>query len=135
MSAPRRFFPVTVFQLFAAPKRGCIVSPAMKWILTAAIGIIWLPAASNAARRPPLHDPVALNIGINCQWERGCMSRQRGAMKKALAYVARTNPPQWRVQLCNRNAGKSGTRLDWVGFDHCIRNQALRPPRVSPRKH
>ena len=107
----------------------------MKWILGAAIALIWLPAPSGAARRPLLYDPVALNIGINCQWQASCMSRQRGAMKKALAYVARISPPQWRVQLCNRNAGKSGTRVDWVGFDHCIRNPTLRPPRGSPRRH
>jgi len=107
----------------------------MKWILGAAITLIWLPSPAGAKRSPLLHDPVALNIGINCQWQSSCMSRQRSAMQKALAYVSRVQPPQWRVQLCNRNAGKSGTRLDWVGFDHCIRNQSLRPPRGSPRRH
>ena len=38
-----------------------------------------------------------------------------------------STPAHWRVELCNRNAGKGGYRVDWVGFDHCIRNAALRP--------
>ena len=28
-------------------------------------------------------------------------------------------------QLCNRNAGRGGYRVDWVGFEHCIRNSGL----------
>ena len=56
-----------------------------------------------------------------------CMSEQRLAMKRALSYVAKQRPPHWRVEMCNRNAGKGGYRVDWVGFDHCIRNTALRP--------
>lgn len=107
----------------------------MKWILGAVTALIWLPTPAGAQRRPLLHDPVALNIGINCQWQSTCMSRQRAAMKRALAYVAKVRPPQWRVQLCNRNAGRSGTRIDWIGFDHCIRNPSLRPPRAKPRRH
>jgi hypothetical protein len=54
-------------------------------------------------------------------------------MKRALAYVARQRPPQWRVHLCNRNAGKGGYRVDWIGFEHCIRNMALRPSARSIR--
>ncbi len=73
------------------------------------------------------YDPVALNIGVNCQWQSRCMADQRRAMNRALSFVAATRPPQWRVQLCNRNAGRGGYRVDWVGFDHCIRNSLLRP--------
>jgi hypothetical protein len=62
------------------------------------------------------------------------MARQRDAMNSALGYVARQHPPQWRVQLCNRNAGRGGVSMDWVGFDHCIRNGALRPPRAKGRR-
>jgi hypothetical protein len=107
----------------------------MKWTLGAAAALISLPAPVGAERRPLLYDPVSLNIGINCQWQSNCMSRQRSAMKTALAYVSRARPPQWRVQLCNRNAGKSGTRIDWIGFDHCVRNPKLRPARDRPRRH
>jgi hypothetical protein len=75
-----------------------------------------------------IHDPVALNIGINCQWQSRCMTQQRAAMKRALSYVEKYRPPQWRVHLCNRNAARGGDRVDWVGFDHCIQNAALKPP-------
>jgi hypothetical protein len=106
---------------------------AMKWILAgAALAIV--PSVAGAERRPILRDPVALNIGVNCHWQSRCMTRQRSAMKRALGYVARTHPPQWRVQLCNRNASRGGYRVDWVGFDHCIRNAALRPPAAKKRK-
>src|SRR5438128_236762 len=65
-------------------------------------------------------------IGINCQWQSHCIALQRRAMRRALNYVADMRPPQWRVQLCNRNANRGGYRVDWVGFDHCIRNSALK---------
>lgn len=74
-----------------------------------------------------LADPVMLNIGLSCRWQKQCMSAQHSAMKKSLKYVAKYRPPQWRVQLCNKNAKKSRSRIDWVGFDHCVRNETLRP--------
>jgi hypothetical protein len=82
--------------------------------------------SGSTARTAVLHDPVALNIGVNCQWQPHCMARQRSAMKRALGFVAKTRPPQWRIQLCNRNASRGGNRVDWIGFDHCIRNSSLR---------
>ena len=48
-------------------------------------------------------------------------------MKRSLKYVKKTQPPLWRVQMCNRNAGRQRLRVDWVGFDNCIRNPVLRP--------
>jgi hypothetical protein len=92
---------------------------------------------AHAQARPILYDAVALNIGVNCQWQSRCMVQQRSAMKRSLAFVSKARPPRWRVQLCNRNAGRSGYRMDWVGFDHCIRNETLRPaarPKKSSRK-
>jgi hypothetical protein len=86
-----------------------------------------LPASAGAARRPLLHDPVSLNIGVNCQWQQRCMAKQRAAMERALSYVDKYKPPRWRVQLCNRNAGRGGYRVDWIGFENCIRNTELRP--------
>jgi hypothetical protein len=98
----------------------------MKWILGASAALTMLPSSAGMARRPMLYDPVALNIGVNCQWQARCMERQRTAMKRALAYVANRKPAQWRMQLCNRNASRGGGRVDWVGFDHCIRNASLK---------
>jgi hypothetical protein len=101
----------------------------MRWTLAAAAAaVIMLGLSARAKARPMLHDAVALNIGVNCQWQSSCMGRQRSAMKQALVYVAKSRPPQWRVQLCNRNAGRGGYRVDWVGFEHCIRNASLREP-------
>ena len=99
----------------------------MKWILAAAALAIF-PAPAGAQPRPILHDSVALNIGVNCQWQSRCMAQQRNAMKRSLGFVRKNLPPQWRVQLCNRNAGRGGNRVDWIGFDHCIRNSGLREP-------
>jgi hypothetical protein len=91
-------------------------------------------AVASVARPapPPLYDPVALAIGLNCSWQRRCIAQQKHAMGKALKYVAKSRPAQWRVQLCNRNAGRTAARVDWVGFDHCIRNETLRPPPPPP---
>jgi hypothetical protein len=104
----------------------------MTRILVAAV-LAFLSAAAGAEQRPILHDAVALNIGVNCQWRTQCMKQQRFAMKHSLSYVAKGRPPEWRVQLCNRNASRGGVRVDWIGFDHCIRNAQLRPP-ARPKK-
>ena len=96
----------------------------MKW--TAAPALLFLAAAAEA-RAAPLHDPVSLNIGLNCQWQQRCISEQKKAMKRALKYVKKEQPPAWRIQLCNKNAGRRRYRVDWVGFNNCIRNAALRP--------
>ncbi len=109
----------------------------MKWILaaaTAAGGLLAAGAGVNA--RPILHDAVALNIGVTCQWQSRCMAEQHVAMKRSLSYVTREKPPFWRVHLCNRNAGRGGYRVDWVGYDHCIRNSQLKPPgRTRKKRH
>lgn len=77
-------------------------------------------------------DPVTLNIGLICQWQRDCIARQRGAMTKSLKYVAKYRPPQWRIHVCNKNASRGGQRKDWIGFDKCVRNESLRPPPPPP---
>jgi hypothetical protein len=105
----------------------------MRWFLAAA-GLAIVSTSGAAERRPILYDATALNIGINCQWQRHCMARQRSAMNRALTFVERNRPPQWRVELCNRNAGRSGYRVDWIGFDHCIRNSLLRPASLRMMK-
>jgi hypothetical protein len=97
----------------------------MKWTLGAALLLTAIPAGSTS-RRPILYDPVALNIGVACQWQGACMTKQRAAMVSALDYVARKKPPQSLVHLCNRNASRGGGRVDWIGYDHCIRNPKLK---------
>lgn len=92
------------------------------------LGLSLSAAANAASTRGQLGDPVALNIGLVCEWQQRCILEQKSAMKKSLKYVAKYQPPQWRVHLCNKNAARSRLRVDWVGFDHCIRNEALRPP-------
>jgi hypothetical protein len=79
----------------------------------------------------PLYDPVALNVGISCHWQRTCERRQLEAMAQARYYVAAARPPVWRIHLCNRNARRGTARVDWIGFDNCIRNASLRP---APRR-
>ncbi len=100
--------------------------------LLAAAGAAMAAAAlgsTPADARPPLYDPVLLNIGIVCRWDARCMDRQDDAMRRSLKYVRKKSPPAWRIQLCNRNAGRKGQRVDWVGFDRCIRNKRLTPGR------
>ena len=97
----------------------------MRWILAIAL-LAFCSAASASGRHALLHDPVALNIGVNCQWQTGCMAQQRAAMDRSLAYVASRKPPRSQIQLCNRNASRGGVRTDWVGYEHCIHNRALK---------
>jgi hypothetical protein len=120
--------------VIAARAGHCIVDAAMKWLLAAAAAAMLVTPFALAGARPMLHDPVALNIGVVCQWQARCIARQSAAMRRALNYVAKRRPPQWRIQLCNRNAGRSGYRVDWIGFDNCIRNAALRAPSRTGRR-
>ena len=83
------------------------------------------PAAE--AKLPPLRDPVFLNIGFVCQWQDACITKQKRAMKQALAYGKRAKPTNWQVQFCNRRATfrRSG-RIDWISYYSCIRNPKVR---------
>jgi hypothetical protein len=103
--------------------------PVTRWAVLALLAAC--PSAAVSAR-PPIRDGVALNIGLNCQWQKGCMARQEQAMKRALGFVKKQRPAAWRIQTCNRNAARSRYRVDWVGFDNCIRNAALRPAAARP---
>ena len=91
------------------------------------------PATSTHATAP-LYDPVVLNIGIMCQWQQSCQRGQLKAMKAANKYLARANPPLWRIHLCNKNARRGAASADWIGFNACIRNAALPPP-PPPQPH
>ena len=91
-------------------------------------------AARAADQLPPLRNPAVLNIGFVCRWQDRCIQKQQKAMGHALKYVAKVQPAAWKIQLCNRNAGRNGTRVDWVGFNNCVRNPNLRPPPPNARK-
>jgi hypothetical protein len=98
----------------------------MRWTLAALLAAM-APAAMAAQARVPLYDSIGLNIGINCRWQQRCIRDQQRAMTRALRYVRNEQPPEWRVHMCNRNASRGRNRVDWVGFDNCIRNAGLRP--------
>lgn len=78
--------------------------------------------------------PVLRNIGVTCQWQVACMEKQQSAMRNALLFVSRKSPPAWKVQTCNRNASRRKLRVDWVGFNNCIRNPNLRPVARTRRR-
>ena len=94
-----------------------------------------LLAAPAAAEARPLADPTSLNIGLSCQWQQRCMSQQKKAMKRALKFVKKERLPSWRIEMCNRNASKSRSRVDWIGFNNCVHNAMLHPapPRAMKR--
>lgn len=102
-------------------------------MLVAALCLAGGATGSRAAA--PLHDPVALNIGVNCQWNARCMAEQRRAMTRALSFVGSRRAPAGRIHTCNRNAARGRNRVDWVGFDHCIHNPRARSaPRHTARR-
>jgi hypothetical protein len=120
--------------MIAAQDRRCIVGAVMRWIFATVAALAILPEPAGAGQRPMLYDAVALNIGVSCQWQSRCIKQQRTGMVRALGYVAKQRPPQWRIHLCNRNASRGGARVDWVGFDHCIRNASLKAPPTRAKK-
>jgi hypothetical protein len=73
----------------------------------------------------PLYDPVVLNIGISCSWQMRCIDQQQRANRHALKYVGKYHPELWRIQQCNRNASRYRDRVDWIGFNNCVRNAGL----------
>lgn len=111
----------------------------MKWKLAlAALALGWAgacPAVADArSKPPPLRNPALLNIGFVCRWQARCIRTQEQAMGQALRYVKKYQLPAWKIQLCNRNSSRNGTRKDWIGFNNCIRNPALRQPPPPKRK-
>ena len=105
----------------------------MNWAFAAIL--LALSSAAMGAQAPvPLYHSIGLNIGFNCRWQQRCIGEQHRAMMHSLTYVKRQQPPVWRVHLCNRNASRGRNRVDWIGFDNCIRNAALRPQGRAARK-
>ena len=104
---------------------------AMKWTVTVAALALWPASAAANFNAPLIRNPVLLNIGFVCRWQSDCIRNQATAMKHSLKYVEKYDPPTWKIQQCNRNASRNGTRVDWVGFGNCVRNPTLRfEPRI-----
>ena len=97
-------------------------SGSVKWAITALL----IASSGSGFAAAPLYDSIGLNIGLNCRWERRCIAAQTQAMHRALDYVRAHHPPQTLIHLCNRNATRGRFRTDWIGFDNCIRNKALK---------
>ena len=97
--------------------------PVLAALIIAAAGT---GGAALAAKRAPLTNPVFLNIGFVCQWQDRCVQRQQKAMKRALRHVKARKVPTWKIQRCNRNASRQRGRVDWIGFDNCVRNPRIR---------
>jgi hypothetical protein len=89
---------------------------------------------ANARYRAPLRDPALLNIGFVCRWQARCIKTQQKAMVRSLKHMKQYPPAPWKVQLCNRNSARNGTRKDWVGFENCLRNPELRVASNSRRR-
>lgn len=119
---------VGFFRVLASCRHSSRVSSSALVRWTIALLLLGMSSAAAAApSRAPLYDTVRLNIGINCQWRQKCIVDQQRAMNRALSYVKTQRPSAAKVQLCNRNAARGRYRVDWIGFDNCIRNSALRP--------
>lgn len=97
----------------------------MKWAIVARITALAVGGTSAAHAAAPIFDPVALNIGLNCKWQPRCISMQQRAMKRGIGFVRKKHPAAWRIHQCNRNAARGRYRVDWIGFDNCIRNPGL----------
>ena len=95
-----------------------------------ATALALVAGARPARAAAPLYDPVSLNIGINCQWQQRCQQQQRSAMAYAARYIAAKHPPLSKIHLCNRNARRGPARIDWVGFNRCIRNRSVGGPAI-----
>lgn len=85
-------------------------------------------------RAPPIDNPVLLNMGFVCKWQNPCITKQERAMKRSLRYVRIKAVPVWKIRVCNLNSGRGGTRKDWVGFNNCIRDAAIRPLRPVTKR-
>ena len=92
-------------------------------------------AASQAAeaRRVPAIHPVVRNINLLCKSQSACVQRQWRAMQNAFAFMRAKRLPVWKIEQCNLNAAKQRTRIDWIGFNNCIRNPKVRPKVASGR--
>ncbi len=89
-------------------------------------------APATAQRAPPVH-PVVRNINLVCNSQSSCVQRQWRSMQAAFSFMRAKRLPVWKIEQCNRNAAKQRTRIDWIGFNNCIRNPKVKAPTASGR--
>ena len=98
----------------------------MKIVAATVLAVALLAGVGTAVKAAPLiHNPALLNIGLLCKWDARCIKRQERAMGRAVSYVKKRRPPQWKIQACNRNAARGRNRVDWIGYVNCITNPRL----------
>lgn len=103
--------------------------------LTFTFLLVAMSMAGEGRRNPALlMRPAILNIGYVCRWDNRCMKRQEQAMNRATKYVRKYRPPSWKIRMCNRNASRGISRVDWIGLENCVRNPRLRPPAARQRR-
>ena len=91
--------------------------------------LAFAPVAGAHAANPSVVHPVYRNIASICGGQKSCIDRQWRGMQRAFAYMRNKGVPVWKIDVCNRNATRKSRRIDWIGFDNCIRNTKLRRPR------
>ncbi len=98
------------------------------WVAALLLGLA--AAGAEAQRAPPIH-PVVRNINLLCKSQSSCVQRQWRSMQAAFAFMRARQLPVWKIELCNRNAAKQRSRIDWIGFNNCIRNPKVKAPKAS----
>jgi hypothetical protein len=102
---------------------------------TALLMIALLSLTPHGPRsNPPVRNPALLNMGFVCKWQEVCIRKQQRAMKRSLSYLRAEVIPRWKIGVCNRNSARGGTRKDWIGFENCLRNPAIRPQTSKLRR-
>ena len=93
----------------------------------------WAAAGAVAAPGVAAIHPVVRNINLLCKSQSSCTQRQWRAMQSAFAFMREKRIPVWKIEQCNRNAAKQRSRIDWIGFNNCIRNSKVKAPVASGR--
>ena len=103
----------------------------IRWAVIAMLG--WSAAGAAVPTRVGVIHPVVRNINLLCKSQSSCTQRQWRAMQNAFAFMREKRPPVWKIEQCNRNAAKQRSRIDWIGFNNCIRNPKIKAPIASGR--
>ena len=101
--------------------------------LRLAIAVLMLGSSGALAAKPGVVHPVVRNISTLCKGDKACIQRQWKGMQSAFAYMRAKRPPIWKIEQCNRNASRQRNRVDWLGFNNCVRNPKVKPPRSTGR--
>ena len=103
----------------------------LRWAVILTIG--WAAAGAAVVPPPGAIHPVVRTINLLCKSQSSCTQRQWRAMQSAFSFMREKRPPVWKIEQCNRNAAKQRSRIDWIGFNNCIRNPKVKAPVASGR--